>query len=391
MSFLGRVARGEAGIDVVGRSRLWLVVSGIVIVVSLVGIFGRQFNLGQEFAGGTSLRVASALPDRITVRDVEDALQEFTLEDIKVQIQTAPDPSAPGGEREEILVRSAHIDDQIVFAAVQTRVAEVAGQVGPDGEADVDQVSIEDVGPTWGRQVSTKALQGLITFLVLVTLYISIRFEWKMAIGALAALVHDLLVTAGLYALVGFVVTPATVIALLTVLGYSLYDTVVVYDKIAENESLSTGGRKSYATIVNDAINQVLMRSINTSLSTMLPIGSLLFVGVLIFKADTLKDLALAMFIGTIVGTYSSVFVASPLLAWLKEKEPRYRMIRERTAELAVETPTSAPARSEESPAPATAEDGGSTPAPQRPRRPPRPRPSGRPRPRKRKRGKRRR
>ncbi len=311
-----------------------------------------------------------------------------------MQIQRRPDPDSPLGQQEEILVRSAHIDDRQVFDAVQARLAETAGHVGADGEPDVDQVSIEDVGPTWGRQVSTKALQGLITFLILVTIYISIRFEWKMAIGALAALLHDLLATAGLYALVGFVVTPATVIALLTLLGYSLYDTVVVYDKIAENVAASAGGRRTYSQMVNTSLNQVMMRSINTSLSTMLPIGSLLFVGVFVFKADTLKDLALAMFIGTIVGTYSSIFVASPLLAWLKDKEPRYRMIRERLAEMgsrgpAGEEAVEPPPAVVEEPAP---EPSGAVTVTERPRRPPRPRPGGpRPRPRRKKRGKRRR
>ncbi|MDP9296821.1 MAG: protein translocase subunit SecF, partial [Actinomycetota bacterium] len=187
-----------------------------------------------------------------------------------------------------------------------------------------DSVNITDVGPTWGSQISRKMLEGLIIFLVLVTLYIAFRFEWKMAIGAQAALLHDLIITAGIYALVGREVTPATVIAILTILGYSLYDTVVIFDKVKENtESLAMVARDTYSGVVNTSLNQTLMRSVNTSLVVLLPILSLL-----LFGGDTLKDFAFALFIGVASGAYSSVFVASPILAVLKEREPRYQQIR---------------------------------------------------------------
>jgi preprotein translocase subunit SecF len=212
--------------------------------------------------------------------------------------------------------------------AVEQKLAALAGQTNPS-----TAVSVNDVGPTWGHQISDKALRGLIVFLILVTIYISIRFEPKMAAGALAALVHDLLATAGIYALIGIPVTPGTVIALLTLLGYSLYDTVVVFDRIADNvQTVSSKQQVPYSDMVNTSVNQVLMRSINTSLSTLLPIAALLFVGVLLFHASTLSDLATALFIGTIVGTYSSIFVASPILAGLKEREPKYANIRRRIA-----------------------------------------------------------
>lgn len=382
---LARIARGESDIDVVGRARTWATISGVMIVLSLIGLFGFRLNLGQEFTGGTSLRVTSLNPD-VEVADVEEALADFNLGDVKIQIQSKADPTA--GPQDEILVRSAHIEDRDTFLAVQETLAELAGHV-QDGRPDVDQVSIEDVGPTWGRQVSSKALQGLIFFLILVSLYISLRFEWKMALGALLALVHDLTATAGLYALVGFVVTPATVIALLTLLGYSLYDTVVVFDKIQENANAQTAtGRSTYSEIVNRSANQVMMRSINTSLSTMLPIGSLLFVGVFLFRAETLKDLALAMFIGTIVGTYSSLFVASPFLAFLKEREPRYRAIRARRQERAGKPDRRA--EPEPEPAPESEDESPVAAPPSRAARPVHV-PRGTPRPRKRKRGKRRR
>jgi len=241
----------------------------------------------------------------------------------------------------ELFVRTPH-EAQDKTLEVQQALAQLAGQ------SDANQANINDVGPTWGRQISSKALRGLIVFLILVTIYISVRFEPKMAVGAIAALFHDLLATAGIYALLGIAVTPATVIALLTLLGYSLYDTVVVFDKIKENVGASgSTGRQTYTDVVNSSVNKVLMRSINTSLSTLLPIGALLFVGVFLFHATTLEDLAVALFIGTIVGTYSSIFIASPILAALKEREPRYASVRERlaTGDLRPGRPAPRPAR----------------------------------------------
>jgi preprotein translocase subunit SecF len=188
------------------------------------------------------------------------------------------------------------------------------------------QINREDVGPTWGSQISNKAIKGLIIFLVLVTLYIALRFEWKMALAAQTALLHDLVITAGIYALVGRIVTPATVIAILTILGYSLYDTVVIFDKVKENtESTTMVQRDTYSGVVNHSLNQVFMRSVNTSLVVLLPILSLL-----LFGGETLKDFAFALFVGVASGTYSSIFVASPMLALLKEREPKYAQIRQR-------------------------------------------------------------
>jgi preprotein translocase subunit SecF len=188
----------------------------------------------------------------------------------------------------------------------------------------VDQINEQDVGPTWGKTISRKMILGLVVFLVLVTIYLSFRFEPKMAIAALVALAHDMIITAGIYALVGREVTPETVIAILTILGYSLYDTVVIFDKIKENtESAAMIARETYSGVVDISLNQTLMRSVNTSLVVLLPIGSLL-----LFGGQTLKDFAFALFVGVASGTYSSIFVAAPILAWLKEREPRYHQAR---------------------------------------------------------------
>lgn len=384
---IARIARGEGNVDIVGQARKWFILSGIVILVSLVGLFGRKLNLGQEFTGGTSLRVPT-IDEQITVADVDDALAEFELEDVTVQFEAPSDPGATG---REIHLRSAHIEDRALFERVQERLAEIAGQL-VDGRPDLNQVSITDVGPVWGRTVSTKALQGLIIFLILVSLYISLRFEWKMAAGALLSLFHDLIATAGLYALVGFVVTPATVIVLLTLLGFSLYDTVVIYDRIKENAAQLSGAKgTTYSDMVNRSTNEVMMRSINTSLSTMLPIGSLLFVGVFLFNAETLKDLSLAMFLGSIMGSYSSIFIAAPFLAILKEREPRFKAMRARMSERAAFA-TAAPV-SRERPAPSfeTEQEEQEAPAPSTVARAPLPVHRVAPRPRRKKRGKRRR
>ncbi|MDP9342194.1 MAG: protein translocase subunit SecF [Actinomycetota bacterium] len=201
-------------------------------------------------------------------------------------------------------------------------LSQLATQAGV-GTADIN---IQDVGPTWGAQISSKAIQGLVIFLILVTVYIAFRFEWKMALAAQTALLHDLIITAGIYALVGREVTPATVIAILTILGYSLYDTVVIFDRVKENtESITLVARDGYSNVVNLSLNETLMRSVNTSLVVLLPILSLL-----LFGGSTLKDFAFALFVGVASGTYSSIFIASPVLALLKEREPRYQQIRAR-------------------------------------------------------------
>jgi preprotein translocase subunit SecF len=195
--------------------------------------------------------------------------------------------------------------------------------------APVTEVSINDVGPTWGAEVTSKSIRALVFFFIAIAAYLSLRFEYKMAIAAIAAVVHDILITVGAYAVTGFTVTPATVIAFLTILGFSLYDTVVVFDKVEENVAgIGASGRETYSAVVNRSMNQVLMRSLNTSFVAVLPVFSLLVVGAYLLGAVTIKDFSLALFIGLLTGAYSSIFVATPFLAVLKEREPRYAAIR---------------------------------------------------------------
>jgi preprotein translocase subunit SecF len=205
---------------------------------------------------------------------------------------------------------------------------DVLGALAAESGIEVGQISTEAVGPKWGEQISVKALQGLIVFLVLVSIYISFRFEWKMAIGGITSLVHDLAITAGVYAWVGREVTPETVIAVLTILGYSLYDTVVIFDRIKENVAeTATLAREGYGPVVNRSLNQVFMRSFNTTITTLFPITALM-----LFGGETLKGFAFALFVGVVLGGYSSLFVAAPLVTVLKEHEQRFAEIRDRVA-----------------------------------------------------------
>ena len=298
----------EFHIDVIGKRRIWFLLSGALIVLSLVGLFVRQLNLGIDFRGGAILQYDNR--SGVTADDIRETLARFDREDAVIQLV--------GGGDVDIRTESLGDDRTELLEAL----AEQAG-------VEPSDISVEDIGPRWGRQISTKALQGLLIFLGLVSIYLSLRFEWKMAIGALVALLHDLTITAGVYALSGREVTPETVIAILTILGYSLYDTVVIFDKIKENtESQALVARETYSGAVNLSLNQVMMRSFNTSLATLFPIGTLL-----LFGGDTLKDFAFALFVGVLVGAYSSIFVASPVVAWLKEREPRLARLRERAVQ----------------------------------------------------------
>jgi preprotein translocase subunit SecF len=243
------------------------------------------------------------------------------------------------------VVSGAGVADPIVQSIGENQIRVESAPLSPEEVAKVttaletklgvpsDQLSPSSVGSTWGKQITDKALQGLLIFLALVAVYLAIRFEWKMAVAALAALLHDIIITAGIYALVGFEVSPATVIGFLTILGYSLYDTVVVFDKVRENtHGLVGSSRMTYSQAANLAVNQTLVRSINTSIVALLPVASLLFVGAGLLGAGSLKDLALVLFIGIIIGTYSSIFIATPLAADLKEREPAMRALAKRVA-----------------------------------------------------------
>jgi preprotein translocase subunit SecF len=290
------------------RRNLWFIFSGVVIVLSLIGLLFRGLNLSIDFEGGAQLQYT--LTNGVTVQDVSGVLSANGHSDSEVQIANG----------DTIVIRTSTLtDDADGGDALLDALAKQAGTP----RADISQ---QDVGPTWGREISKKALTGLIVVLLAISLYISLRFEWKMAIGAMIALIHDVVITAGVYALVGRQVTPATVIAILTILGFSLYDTVVIYDKIKENtETSAMVARLGYDGTVNHSLNQVLMRSVNTSLVVLLPILSLLF-----FGGETLKDFAFAMFVGVATGAYSSVFIAAPVLTIFKGREDRYRQMEAR-------------------------------------------------------------
>ncbi len=301
-------------LNVVGRSRMWFIITGSVMLISIVLLGVRGINAGLDFRGGTEF-TAQAKTSSINVQSVRNALGKAGLSDATVQVIG----------KNGVLVETKHEPPSEQTKAVNA-IANVAGIRPTD-------VSVTDVGPKWGAQITAKAVRALIIFLLVLVVFLSVRLEPKMAGAAFIAVVHDLLVTAGIYALTGIEVTPATVIALLTILGYSLYDTVVIFDRVKERTAqLSAAGRTTYSAASNDALNQVLVRSINTSATALLPVGSLLFVGSYLLGAQTLRELALALFIGILAGTYSSIFVATPIVAVWKEREPRWSQLRQRIA-----------------------------------------------------------
>ncbi|MEX1124825.1 MAG: protein translocase subunit SecF [Acidimicrobiia bacterium] len=302
--FLRRMDRGETTIDFVGLRRRWFILSAIFIIISLGSLAFRQLNLGIEFVGGVGIQAPN--PAGADVGEIRDALSEVGVTSPTIQLL---DDGAAVRVTTEALEGAAAID------AVGA-VAEVTG-------ADRSEISTEAVGPSFGALVAQRALLALGVFLGAVVLFITWRMEFKMALAAIVAVLHDLIMTIGVYSITGFVVTPATVVAILTILGYSLYDGVVVFDKV--DELVEIEDDKTYTEIVNMALNQVLARSLFTSLASLLPVGSILIVGSLILGAPTLTEFALALFVGLAVGTYSSIFVAAPLLAVWKEKEQQWQ------------------------------------------------------------------
>jgi preprotein translocase subunit SecF len=319
VSLASRLYHGETSYDIVGRRRLWFTISGVLVLISLVSLVVPGLNFGIDFKGGAVFRVqpthaVTEAQVRGAVGPVAEVVQVTEDNPVQVIVQTEVVP-------------------QPEVARIRTELAKVAG-------VQVNAVSTSTVGSKWGSTVSRKAVIALLAFLVAVTLYVSLRMEFKMAVAALVALLHDLIITAGIYSLARFEVTPATVIALLTILGYSLYDTVVVFDKVRENTgSLTAMSRTTYSQATNLAVNQTMMRSLNTSLASLLPILGLLLVGSYLLGAETLKDLALALFVGVAAGAYSSIFIAPPLVAMWKEKEPRYAQLRARVERLAAQGP----------------------------------------------------
>jgi preprotein translocase subunit SecF len=283
----------------VDHRRWWFLFSAVLIVLSLIGLFWRGLNFSIDFEGGAQLLYPTTV--ELTAEEVASTVSSFGIDDPQVQIVDGT----------EVAVRTESLTGEAGSSAdLRRALAEQAG-------IDPTEISVEDIGATWGGEISRKALQGLVVVLIAISIYIAFRFAWEMAVGAMVALVHDVLITAGIYALTGREVTPETVIAILTILGFSLYDTVVIYDKVQENtEAPGLVAKMGYAGVVNMSLNQTLMRSVNTSLVVLLPILSLL-----LFGGDTLKDFAFAMFIGVAIGAYSSIFIAAPILVLIKARE----------------------------------------------------------------------
>jgi preprotein translocase subunit SecF len=300
--------------EFIKHSRRWALLSGTLILISVLAFAVRGLNLGIDFEGGTQWQFTVG-SGSASVSDVRDLLGPLGIGDAKVLIV--------GDNSVRVQSKDLNAKEQ---AAVTAALAKYGG-------IENGAVSVTNVGPTWGDKVSSKALTALIVFFFVIAAYLSLRFEWRMALAAIIAVIHDIIITVGVYAVTGFEVTPATVVAFLTILGFSLYDTVVVFDKVKDNTArLGTVRGDTYSAMVNRSLNQVLMRSINTSIVALLPVASLLFVGTYAFGGLALRDFALALFVGLLTGAYSSIFVATPILAWLKERQPRYRALRERAA-----------------------------------------------------------
>lgn len=311
MSLIRTLYRGEHSFDFPAMWKKGLALSLVLVVISVAALGVRGLNLGIEFEGGTSWEVAAP---GASVADARDALSGTDAESGKIQTVGA----------DSIRVRADVEGDDVL--AITALLADFAG-------VETTDVSVTTVGPSWGDQITSKARNALIWFFIIVAGYIAIRLEWKMAIGALVAVAHDIIISVGVYAVFQFEVTPATVIAFLTIMGYSLYDTIVVYDKVREvGGRLTVTGRYTYTEMMNLALNQVLMRSINTSITSVLPVLSMLVIGSFFLGALTLQEFAIALLIGILVGTYSSIFVASSLVAYMKEREEEHRLVAEKVA-----------------------------------------------------------
>jgi len=325
---------GDVSIDFVGRKWLWYSISGVIILLAVGGLYFKGLNLGIEFEGGNEYNVSVGAGE--ATQENADKIRDAVA---ATGIKDASSPIVNTSGTDSITVQTEVLTTDESDTVVQA-IADTAN-------VDPEDISEDAVGPSWGEQVAQQALTGLVVFLVLVVLFIWAYFrEWKMSVAALVALAHDVLITVGIYALSGFEVTPATVTGLLTILGFSLYDTVVVFDKVRENTKNLRARRTTYAKAANLAVNQTLVRSINTSIVALLPIGAILYVGVATLGSGALKDLALALFVGMAAGAYSSIFIATPLVVQLKsgekavtDAERRERAREKRTVDRYAEVP----------------------------------------------------
>ncbi len=314
MSLARRLYAGNPGFDFRPSWRRQALVSAVLVVVCGAALLLRGLNLGIDFEGGGVWEVPSA---ELSVEDARDALRDSGNDDARIQVVT----TAAGDRSVKVQGGVEAVDDS---DAIVTALAEAAGVAR-------GAVSVNTVGPSWGDAVTEAAVRALAYFFVAITIYLTIRLEWKMALGAIVAVLHDIVISVGIYALFQFQVTPATVIAFLTILGYSLYDTVIVFDKLRSSAAyVGVQNRLTYTDVANYATNAVLMRSVNTSIVATLPVLSLLVVGSWMLGATTLEEFAIALTIGQVIGAYSSIFVAVPVVLWLKEREPHNREVRER-------------------------------------------------------------
>ncbi|CAM5372552.1 protein translocase subunit SecF [Streptomyces avidinii] len=314
MSKLGdlgaKLYRGEVGYDFVGKRFVWYGVSILITITAIVALAVQGLNMGIEFKGGavfttpkTSISETQAREDAEKASGHDAVVQKLGTGGLRIQISDLDTDAA----------------------------ASVKAKLAGDFKMDAGQINADLVGPSWGEQIANKAWTGLGVFMVLVVIYLAIAFEWRMAVAALIALIHDLTITVGVYALVGFEVTPGTVIGLLTILGYSLYDTVVVFDGLKEgSKDITKQTRWTYSEVANRSINGTLVRSINTTVVALLPVGALLFIGGGFLGAGMLNDISLSLFVGLAAGAYSSIFIATPLVVDLKEREPAMKALKKR-------------------------------------------------------------
>ncbi|WP_030693065.1 protein translocase subunit SecF [Streptomyces globisporus] len=314
MSKLGdlgaRLHRGEVGYDFIGNRKIWYGLSILITITAIVALAVRGLNMGIEFQGGA---VFTTPKSDVSVSQAQEYAEKASGHDAIVQ---------------ELGSGSLRIQVGGLDTAKSDQVRE---ELAKDLNVPEDKIAAELVGPSWGEQIATKAWTGLGVFMILVVIYLAIAFEWRMAVAALVALIHDLTITVGIYSLVGFEVTVGTVIGLLTILGYSLYDTVVVFDSLKEQtKDITKQTRFTYSELANRSINGTLVRSINTTVVALLPVAGLLFIGGGVLGAGMLNDISLSLFVGLAAGAYSSIFIATPLVADLKEREPSIKALKKR-------------------------------------------------------------
>jgi len=298
-----RLIGGQSAIDFYGHRRIGLIIAVVIVLVTILSLSTRGLNLGLDFEGGDAWDVPAS--ETFGVSEAEGVLSDNGVSTTGGRIQRRSSETT-----DVITIQVEEVESEVALSVTQD-LATAAG-------VPVEEISFSFTSSTWGSEITDKAVRALVVFLIVASIFISIRFEWRMAIAALAAMAHDVIAAVGVYSLFQFEVTPATVIAFLTILGYSLYDTIVVFDRVQENEGKYAGVRMPYEDVVNISMNQVLMRSISTSLSSILPVISLLLIGSGLLGATTLREFALALLIGMLFGVYSSIFVATPLLASLK-------------------------------------------------------------------------